>query len=104
MRAQKRKFNRKEVNEDEEYQEESPKMEQITLQITETKTRSEKVEIKVDPEKITTQAGRNLGLKVDRKTVPPGPGQYTLPSDVNWFYLHSLIAKVKELVSPLIVS
>jgi hypothetical protein len=57
-------------------------MDHIALQIAETKTRSEKVEIRTEQEKGIANR-RNKVFKADNKTIPPGPGQYTLPSDVN---------------------
>jgi len=61
-------------------------MDQIALQVTETKTRSEKVEVRNEQEK-NIVAGRNKAFKLDNKTIPPGPGQYTIPSEVNCIWV-----------------
>lgn len=67
---------------DEDDDEEPPKNDQITLQITDTKTYSDKVEIKTEKENKGLVGKRNLNFNVNNNTVPPGPGQYTLPSSV----------------------
>ncbi len=70
-------------------QEEEPKEEPITVPIiTDTKTRSDRVEIKAETDKKSPEIGRSKAKNVfvDKKNVPPGPGQYTLSSDVRLFF------------------
>lgn len=94
MKEQQRKLNKKETNEEEEEQDESPKMDQPGLQITETKTRSEKAEVRKEQDKKDITEGRNKSFKLDNKT-PPGPGEYTIPSSVNCINLYSLTIRIK---------
>lgn len=64
-------------------EEETQKAEPITLQITETRTKSEKIEVKQEAEKKPSHSGEKKERTcVDRHNVPPGPGKYTLQSDV----------------------
>lgn len=85
MKGEQKRLNQDRQENDDDDQEMPPKMEQITLQITDTKTRSEKLELKSEESKRKSMIGRNLGLRIDGKIVPPGPGQYNIPSAV-WIY------------------
>jgi len=78
-----RKNQERKVESDQESEEEVQKAEPITLLITETRTRSDKVEVKQVQEKAKDSSEKKQQTYVDRKNVPPGPGQYLLPSDVS---------------------
>eukprot|EP01022_Parablepharisma_sp_SALTPOND_P004840 TRINITY_DN121097_c0_g1_i1.p1 TRINITY_DN121097_c0_g1~~TRINITY_DN121097_c0_g1_i1.p1 ORF type:complete len:544 (+),score=34.02 TRINITY_DN121097_c0_g1_i1:1336-2967(+) len=82
-REEQKRLYQERINQQEEYQEDSPKVEPITVQITETRTRSERVEPKLEADKKASKVKeKTANTKADRKNLPPGPGQYTLPSDV----------------------
>ena len=79
----KRKNQERELEAEKEVEDEDQKAEPITLQITETRTRSDKVEpAKQMAEKPKAEVENKQKMSVLRKMVPPGPGQYTLPNDV----------------------
>ncbi len=73
----------KQKQEEDNSEDEAVKPEPITLQITETRTRSEKVDNnKPEPEKDSKVEKKEKAF-VDKYNVPPGPGQYTLPTSVH---------------------
>jgi len=80
----------------EEDQDELPRIEPITYQITETKTKTEHHDLRAEQDK-GKSGSRAERKKLDRRNTPPGPGQYILPSDVIVFLEYSLIIRLKEL-------
>lgn len=83
IKEERKKFREEQKKPTEESEDESPKAEPITMQITETRTRSDKPETKVEPDKKASKLlSKTAKPKVDKKAGPPGPGQYPLPSDV----------------------
>ena len=83
MEEHKREFEERKAVEEEHNDEEVPRVETITVPYTETRTRSEKQAPKPpDKNEMVEQPARNQRA-VNKKDVPPGPGEYTLPSDVS---------------------
>lgn len=94
-REQQRKAREANVEPIEEEQEEMPRIEPITYQVTETKTRTDQPDLKAEQDKGRPRA-RVQPSKLERRSTPPGPGQYILPSDVAFSLEVSLMIKLKE--------
>lgn len=94
-REQQRKAREANAEPIEEDQEEMPRIEPITYQITETKTRTDQPDLRAEQDKANPRA-RIEPSKVERRSTPPGPGEYILPSDVMFSSEVSLTIKLKE--------
>ena len=84
--------NKQEIEEDNDKYEETGKIEPISMQYTETKTRSERVENKKEKAENKLNA-LSKPIKIESKATPPGPEEYDLPSDVIENILFSLPTK-----------
>jgi hypothetical protein len=90
--------NAKKIEEEpvEEDQDNLPRIEPVTYQVTETKTRTDQPDLRAEQDKSRPRA-RVEPTKLERRSTPPGPGQYVLPSDVTFLLECSLMIRLKEL-------